>query len=84
MDNGRKKGRVPEDANALWFVEVTVNGLTTWSLAAALHPDLSAALDKAQDKAAVETASWVAQHATTPVGPTGGKSRCRSSGSKPR
>jgi exodeoxyribonuclease V alpha subunit len=29
VDNGRKKGRVREDANALRFVEVTVNGPKT-------------------------------------------------------
>src|SRR6478609_8639595 len=48
LDTGRKKGRVREDANALRFVEVTVNGPKTWSLVAALHPDLSSALDGAQ------------------------------------
>ena len=52
VDTGRKKGRVREDANALRFVEVTVNGPKTWSLAAALHPEISAALDAAQDRAA--------------------------------
>ncbi|MDF1603525.1 MobF family relaxase [Nocardioides sp. YIM 152315] len=71
VDTGRKKGRVREDANALRFVEVTVNGPKTWSLAAALHPDISAALDEAQDRAAAEIVGWVAQHATTRVGPRG-------------
>ena len=71
VDTGRRKGRVREDANALRFVEVTVNGPKTWSLAAALHPEISAALDEAQDKAAVEIVGWVAQHATTRVGPRG-------------
>jgi conjugative relaxase-like TrwC/TraI family protein len=71
IDTGRKKGRVREDANALRFVEVTVNGPKTWSLAAALHPEISAALDEAQDKAAGEIVGWVAQHATTRVGPRG-------------
>ncbi|GAA4090615.1 MobF family relaxase [Nocardioides kongjuensis] len=71
VDTGRKKGRVREDANALRFVEVTVNGPKTWSLAAALHPEVSAALDAAQDRAASEIVSWVAQHATTRVGPRG-------------
>ena len=41
VDTGRKKGRVRDDANALRFVEVTVNGPKTWSLAAALNPDIS-------------------------------------------
>src|SRR3954447_21900447 len=71
IDTGRKKGRVREDANALRFVEVTVNGPKTWSLAAALHPDISCALDEAQDKAAAEIVGWVAEHGTTRVGPRG-------------
>ncbi|MEP6817713.1 MAG: MobF family relaxase [Marmoricola sp.] len=71
IDTNRKKGRVRDDANALRFVEVVVNGPKTWSLAAALHPKISAALDAAQDKAATEIVSWVAQHATTRVGPRG-------------
>ena len=71
VDTGRKKGRVRDDANALRFIEVTVNGPKTWSLAAALHPEVSAALDAAQDKAAVEIVGWVANHATTRVGPRG-------------
>jgi conjugative relaxase-like TrwC/TraI family protein len=71
VDTGRKKGRVREDAHALRFVEVTVNGPKTWSLAAALHPEISSALDEAQDKAAAEIVGWVAQHATTRVGPRG-------------
>lgn len=53
IDTGRKKGRLRDDANALRFVEATVNGPKTWSLAAALHPEISAALDVAQDKAAM-------------------------------
>ncbi|WP_260430904.1 MobF family relaxase [Nocardioides sp. LS1] len=71
VDTGRKKGRVREDANALRFVEVTVNGPKTWSLAAALHPEVSEALDAAQDRAASEIVGWVAQHATTRIGPRG-------------
>ena len=71
VDTGRKKGRVRDDANALRFVEVTVNGPKTWSLAAALHPEVSDALDEAQDRAAAEIVSWVAGHATTRVGPRG-------------
>ena len=71
IDTGRRKGRVRDDANALRFVEVTVNGPKTWSLAAALHPEISAAFDEAQDKAAAEIVGWVAGHATTRVGPRG-------------
>jgi len=71
VDTGRKKGRVREDANALRFVEVTVNGPKTWSLAAALHPEGSAVLDTAQERAAAEIVGWLGQHATTRVGPRG-------------
>ena len=71
IDTGKKKGRVRDDANALRFVEVVVNGPKTWSLAAALHPEVSAALDAAQDQAAAEIVGWVAGHATTRVGPRG-------------
>ncbi|HEY3530748.1 MAG TPA: MobF family relaxase [Nocardioides sp.] len=71
VEAGRKKGRVREDARGLRFVEVTVNGPKTWSLAAALHPEVSAALDAAQDRAAAEIVGWLAQHATTRVGPRG-------------
>ncbi len=31
IDTGRKKGRLRDDANALRFAEVTVNGPKTWS-----------------------------------------------------
>jgi exodeoxyribonuclease V alpha subunit len=71
VDTGSKKGRVREDANALRFVEVTVNGPKTWSLAAALHPEVSEALDAAQHRAANQIVGWVAQHATTRIGPRG-------------
>ncbi|WP_345529710.1 MobF family relaxase [Nocardioides endophyticus] len=71
VDTGISKGRVRDDANALRFVEVVVNGPKTWSLAAALYPEVSAALDAAQDRAAAEIVGWVAEHATTRVGPRG-------------
>ena len=69
LESGKPKGRLRKDPNALRFVEVTVNGPKTWSLAAALHPEISAALDAGQDRAAAEIVGWVAQHATTRVGP---------------
>lgn len=65
------KGRLRDDARALRFVEVVVNGPKTWSLAAALHPDIAAAYDAAMDRAASEVIGWVAEHATTRVGPRG-------------
>jgi hypothetical protein len=71
VETGKAKGRLRDDANALRFVEVTVNGPKTWSLAAALHPEVSAALDAAQGRAAEQIIAWVAAHATTRVGPRG-------------
>ena len=68
---GEPRGRLRQDANAVRFVEITVNGPKTWSLAAALDPDVAAAYDAAQDKAAEEIIGWVADHATTRVGPRG-------------
>ncbi|MAS56148.1 MAG: AAA family ATPase [Pimelobacter sp.] len=68
---GRAKGRLRDDDHALRFVEVVVNGPKTWSLAAALHPDLADAYDGAQTRAVEEVIAWVAQHATTRVGPRG-------------
>jgi exodeoxyribonuclease V alpha subunit len=61
------------DAQAVRFVEVTVNGPKSWSLAAELHPDILAAYDAAQDAAAEQIIGWLAQHATTRVGPRGGQ-----------
>lgn len=71
VDTGAAKGRLRADAKALRFVEVVVNGPKTWSLAAALHPGVAEALDSAQTRAAEQIISWVAEHATTRVGPKG-------------
>src|SRR5947209_2127981 len=71
--SGEPRGRLRADARAVRFVEVVVNGPKSWSLAAALHPDIAAAYDAAQDRAAAQIISWLAQHATTRVGPAGGQ-----------
>ena len=68
---GAAKGRLRDDPRALRFVEVVVNGPKSWSLAAALHPDVATAYDAAMDRAAGEVIGWVAEHATTRVGPRG-------------
>ena len=52
---------------------MVVNGPKSWSLAAAVHEDIAAAYDAAQDRAAVEIIGWLAAHATTRVGPRGGQ-----------
>ncbi len=70
-DTGAPKGRLRNDDQAVRFVEVVVNGPKSWSLAAALYPDIAAAYDAAQDRAAVQIIGWVAEHATTRVGPRG-------------
>ncbi len=71
VETGAAKGRLRTDAEALRFVEVVVNGPKTWSLAAALHPELGQAYDAAQERAAVEIIGWVAENSTTRVGPRG-------------
>ena len=68
---GAARGRLRDDAHALRFVEVVVNGPKSWSLAAALHPDIATAYDAAMDRAAGGMIGWVAEHATTRVGPRG-------------
>jgi conjugative relaxase-like TrwC/TraI family protein len=71
VTTGHAKGRLRDDDHALRFVEVVVNGPKTWSLAAALHPDIADAYEDAQTRAAGEVITWVTQHATTRVGPRG-------------
>src|SRR6187200_78958 len=67
VETGVTKGRLRTDAKALRFVEVVVNGPKTWSLAAALHPEIADAFDAAQERAAVEVIGWLAEHSTTRV-----------------
>jgi hypothetical protein len=78
VDTGKAKGRLRSDDQAVRFVEVTVNGSKTWSLAAALHPQVTAAYDAAQDRAAEQIIAWLAEHATTRVGPRGRQVQVRS------
>src|SRR3712207_5047733 len=72
-DTGEPRGRRRTDEHAVRFVEVVVNGPKSWSVAAAVHPDIAAAYDAAQDRAAAEIVGWLAGHATTRVGPCGGQ-----------
>jgi exodeoxyribonuclease V alpha subunit len=71
VETGAAKGRLRTDDQAVRFVEVTVNGPKTWSLAAALHPEIAEAYDAAQQRAAEEIISWLAKSSTTRVGPRG-------------
>src|SRR5215211_6725000 len=72
-DTGAGRGRLRTDQRAVRFVEVVVNGQKSWSLAAAVHPDIAEAYDAAQDRAAVEIVGWLSGYATTRVGPRGGQ-----------
>ena len=67
----RRKAGSARTTKGVRFVEVAVNGPKTWSLVAALHPDVAAAYDAAQQRAAEEIVAWIAEHATTRVGPRG-------------
>ncbi|MGO1539884.1 MAG: MobF family relaxase [Leucobacter sp.] len=53
------------------FAEMVINAPKSLSIAAALHPEISAALDAAQADAANEIRQWLAQNSTTRVGPRG-------------
>ncbi|WP_092195107.1 MobF family relaxase [Blastococcus tunisiensis] len=70
---GEPRGQLRGDGHAVRFVEVVVNGPKTWSLAAALHPDIALAYDAAQARAAEQIIGWLGHHATTRVGPRGGQ-----------
>ena len=51
------------------FAEMTINAPKSLSVAAALHPEVSEALDVAQQDALAEIRRWLGQHSVTRVGP---------------
>ncbi|MCQ9367850.1 AAA family ATPase [Brevibacterium sp. 91QC2O2] len=53
------------------FAEMVVNAPKSLSIAAALHPEVSDALDLAEQDAVAEIRRWIAQHSVTRVGPRG-------------
>lgn len=53
------------------FAEMVINAPKSLSIAAAMHPDVSEALDRAQADAVAEIRSWLAPHSVTRVGPRG-------------
>ncbi|MEX0428035.1 MobF family relaxase [Nocardioides sp. DS6] len=53
------------------FAEMVINAPKSLSIAAALHPGVSEALDRAQADAVAEIRFWLAQHSVTRVGPRG-------------
>lgn len=66
-----RRGEAAEERPPLRFAEVIVNGPKSWSIAAALHEDVAAAYDRAQDEAVQQIGAYVAQQASTRVGPRG-------------
>jgi hypothetical protein len=68
---GRRMAGCGPTLRGVRFVEVVVNGPKSSSLAAALHPDIAAAHDGAQDRAAAQMIGWLVDHATTRIGPRG-------------
>ncbi len=53
------------------FMEMVINTPKSLSIAAALHPEVSSALDAAQQDALSEIRQWLAQHSVTRVGSLG-------------
>ncbi|WP_436327146.1 MobF family relaxase [Brevibacterium sp. FAM 27836] len=53
------------------FMEMAINTPKSLSIAAALHPEVSDALDAAQQDALAEIRRWLAQHSVTRVGALG-------------
>ena len=53
------------------FAEMVVTASKSLSIAAALHPEVSAALDRAQQDTVAEIQHWLAQHSVTRVGSRG-------------
>ncbi|RGE18535.1 MobF family relaxase [Leucobacter sp. wl10] len=53
------------------FAEMVVNAPKSLSIAAALHPEVSDVLDRAQQDAVAEIQRWLAEHSVTRVGPRG-------------
>ena len=53
------------------FAEMVVNTPKSLSIAAALHPEVSEALDAAQRDAVAEIRSWLGRHSATRIGPRG-------------
>ncbi|MGR0319334.1 MobF family relaxase [Agromyces sp. ZXT2-3] len=67
------KPRLPGDGRhgSPRFAEMVVNAPKSLSIAAALHPEVSEALDAAQRDAVAEIRAWLGQHSVTRVGPRG-------------
>ena len=73
MGTPRKPGTTPGKARrgSPLFAEMTINAPKSLSVAAALHPGVSDALDAAQQDAASEIRRFLGQHSVTLAGPRG-------------
>ena len=69
MGTPRKPGEVRKGSPL--FAEMTINAPKSLSVAAALHPEVSAALDAAQQDALAEIRRFLGQHSVTLAGPRG-------------
>lgn len=67
----REDGSIKALPSSPRFVEMTVNGDKSLSVAAALSPEVSAALDEAQQAAVDAMDAYMAEHSVTRVGPLG-------------
>jgi len=67
MGTPRKRGEGSKGSPL--FAEMTINAPKSLSVAAALHPEVSNALDQAQQDALAEIRRWLGQHSVTRVGP---------------
>ena len=68
---GKPRSAGPDRKSSPRFMEMLINTPKSLSIAAALHPEISAALDAAQQDALAEIRRWLAQHSVTRVGPLG-------------
>jgi exodeoxyribonuclease V alpha subunit len=68
---GLPKGRLRNDERANRFQDITINGPKSWSLVAALVPEVAAAYDAVQERAATQVVAWLSGHLTYRVGRRG-------------
>lgn len=68
---GKPRRAGPDRGGSPRFMEMVINTPKSLSIAAALHPEVSDALDAAQQAALSEIRRWLAQHSVTRVGPLG-------------
>ena len=68
---GKPRAPGPDRRGSPRFAEMVVTAPKSLSIAAALHPEVSDALDSAQQDALGEIQRWLAQHSVTRVGPRG-------------